>query len=122
MDLIELIGGVLNTPFKRGVNDCNTITLKVLDHIVGTEWEKQCNYTSLAQGKKQLKELGFNSIGDIITQYADIITVPIDGDIWIDGLNAGVVISNRMTGIDDEHKIIKLVPIPTEGTFYRIRK
>lgn len=114
----------LNNPYEYGNNDCNTLALSILDEIAGTEWVKECTYTTYKGGLKRLIELEYDSTGDIIKQYAEPVTVAIDGDIWIDPDNGNmlsVVMSNRMLTVNNEHTKFNLSPME-KGTYYRIRK
>ncbi|EFJ2921977.1 ornithine carbamoyltransferase [Escherichia coli] len=128
MDVYEICKNALEQPYQYGQNDCNILVLKVLDHRAGTDWSIIADYDSLLSGVKQLNELGFESTQDIVLQYSDEVTHQIDGDIWLsedNPLNMGVVISNRMIGIDiddEEHKEFKLIPLPENGKYYRVRK
>ncbi|MGA6742505.1 DUF6950 family protein [Escherichia coli] len=128
MDVYEICKNALEQPYQYGQNDCNILVLKVLDHRAGTDWAIIADYDSLLSGVKQLNDLGFESTQDIVLQYSDEVTHQIDGDIWLsedNPLNMGVVISNRMIGIDiddEEHKEFKLIPLPENGKCYRVRK
>ena len=126
-ELYEIINNALNTEYGYGTNDCNLVALKVLDLRAGTEWSHTAMYDSVKNGLKQLHELGFSSTSEIILQYADEVTHPIDGDIWIaknNSLVMGVIFSNRMLGVNEDHTKFKLIDIAIleEGKFYRIRK
>ncbi|EEY4021941.1 ornithine carbamoyltransferase [Escherichia coli] len=128
MDVYEICKNAIEQPYQYGQNDCNILVLKVLDQRAGTDWSIIADYDSLLRGVKQLNELGFESTQDIILQYSDEVTHQIDGDIWLsedNPLNMGVVISNRMIGIDiddEEYKEFKLIPLPENGKYYRVRK
>ncbi|EPQ3345285.1 MULTISPECIES: DUF6950 family protein [Citrobacter freundii complex] len=125
MDLYTLIMKAMSTTYSLGSNDCNIMALQVIDLRAGTGWEQVAKYKTIKQGIKQLKELGYISTGDIVREYSDEVTHPIDGDIWIDSENPlimGVVFSNRLVGVNTEHNEFKLIAIPLDGKFYRVRK
>lgn len=125
MDLFTIMNEAINTEYKYGKNDCNIVSLKVLDLRAGTDYASQANYTTAKGGIKQIQSLGFLTTGELIKSYADQVTHYIDGDIWIstdNPLMMGVVFSNRLLGVNTEHNKFTLIPITNEGEYYRIRK
>lgn len=125
MILYDIAHNGLSSPYELGKNDCNIMCLRIVDLRAGTAWADTCQYASIKEGIKQLHDLGFSSTGDIIREYADEVTHPIDGDIWIENDNPlimGVIFSNRMIGVNTEHNKFQLNPIRNDGVFYRVRK
>lgn len=125
MDLFTIVSTALSTEYKLGTNDCNLMCLQVLDLRSGTDYSQIAKYKTIKAGVKQLQSLGFISTGDIIIKYSDPVELPIDGDIWISDDNPlimGVVHSNRLIGVDEDHTHFKLIAIPRNGKFYRVRK
>ncbi|EIU0557064.1 ornithine carbamoyltransferase, partial [Escherichia coli] len=56
--------------------------------------------------------------------YADEVEFIIDGDIWLDEENPllmGVVFSDRLLGVDEDHTKFNLIPYK-DGKYYRVRK
>lgn len=124
-EIYKICQDALSTPYAYGTNDCNVVALRIVDLVASTEWVKECKYKTLKGGMAKLQKLGYESTLDIIKQYADVVTAPIDGDIWTDPDNPhvlAIVISNRLLGVDEEHKNFKLIPSRKDGIFYRVRK
>ncbi|WP_213712544.1 DUF6950 family protein [Cedecea lapagei] len=122
--LMEIIIAAHESEYKLGQNDCNIVSLRVLDLIAGTDYADIAKYKTIKTGFKQLNTLGFDSTQDIIRKYADEVDVIIDGDIYLDDydkLIIGVCTSGRVLGVDEEHKEFKLIDRPTDGKYYRIR-
>lgn len=124
MDLYDICSTALNTPYEMGSNDCNILCLRVLDLRAGTDWANIAQYSTVLEGYKQLKDLGYNSTQEIILEYADEVEYIIDGDIWLDEENPllmGVVFSDRLLGVDEDHTKFNLIPFK-DGKYYRVRK
>ncbi|HBA7311513.1 TPA: ornithine carbamoyltransferase, partial [Escherichia coli] len=54
----------------------------------------------------------------------DEVEFIIDGDIWLDEENPllmGVVFSDRLLGVDEDHTKFNLIPFK-DGKYYRVRK
>lgn len=125
MDLFDIIKYSIDNPYQYGKNDCNILCLRILDLRAGINWTEVAQYETLRQGIKQLNELGFDSTVDILLPHMDKVDVVIDGDIWLDDDNPlimGVVFGGRYIGVNKEHTEFKMSTLPTEGTYYRIRK
>ncbi|HAV1973405.1 TPA: ornithine carbamoyltransferase [Enterobacter hormaechei subsp. steigerwaltii] len=123
--IVAICQDAIDSPFKQGSNDCNIIALRVVDVLTGSDWESKCKYKTLKGGLKQLKDLGVEYTIDLILSVLEEVTVPIDGDLWVDPANKHnicIVISGRLLGVTDDHANFALVPKRKDGTYYRIRK
>lgn len=124
-EIVRICQEALDNVYEYGSNDCNIVALRIVDSISGSDWEKECTYTTFIGGMRVLKKLGFESTADIIRECSDEVQVAIDGDIWVDPSDnhaLAIVISDRLLGVDSEHTKFKLIPKRKEGTYYRIRK
>ncbi|MDS0532492.1 ornithine carbamoyltransferase [Klebsiella quasipneumoniae] len=125
MSVYNIAQETLSKPYEYGVNDCNILALRVLDHIAGTEWSTIAKYKSIRTGYNLLKKLGYENTIDIIKEYADEVTHGIDGDIWVndnDKMSLALVMSHRLVCVNDSHTGFELRQMNKQGTYYRIRK
>lgn len=123
--LMDIIIESMEQEYKLGTNDCNIVALRIVDLFAGTDWSKVAKYKTIKAGLKQLNKLGFDSTQDIIKQYCDEVTIPIDGDIWLDEENPlimAVVASGRLLGVNDNHDGFVLINKHQHGKYYRTRK
>lgn len=123
--IVKICQDAIDTPYQYGRNDCNSTVLQMVDLIAGTDLQRNCTYKTFKGGLRKLKELGFESTLEMISEYVDEVQITIDGDIWVDPINPHticIVISNRLLGVNNEHTEFNLVPKRNDGTYYRIRK
>ncbi|HDS8977247.1 TPA: ornithine carbamoyltransferase [Raoultella ornithinolytica] len=121
-EIMLIIETALNSPYEYGTNDCNIVALRIIDLLCGTNWCDIAKYSTLKEGLKQLQDLGFNSTHEIIIKECKEIEVPIDGDIWVDTnnpLQMGIIVSNRLVCINDDHTAFKLDTKKRYGKYYR---
>ncbi|HHA1271506.1 TPA: ornithine carbamoyltransferase [Enterobacter mori] len=121
-EIIKIIEDALADEYQYGTNDCNIVSLRIIDLIKGTDWSTIASYTTLKEGIKQLNDLGFDSTQDIVIQECKQVTIPIDGDIWLDPDNPlimAVVVSGRLLGVNEDHTGFKLINKKQNGTYYR---
>lgn len=123
-ELMKILEWSINTPHKNGTNDCNLIVMKVIDLFAGTSIANR-TYTTVKEGIEGLKKEGWNHTGEIVKEYCDVIEYPIDGDIWLcpdNPLVMAVVVSERILGVNATHDGFELHQLPSNGTYYRVRK
>ena len=121
-EIIKIIEDALSSEYQYGTNDCNIVALRIIDLIKSTEWSSIASYKTLRGGIKQLNDLGFDSTQDIVIQECKQVTIPIDGDIWLDPDNPlvmGIVVSGRLLGVNEDHTSFKLINKKNNGTYYR---
>ncbi|EJD6390023.1 MULTISPECIES: DUF6950 family protein [Klebsiella pneumoniae complex] len=121
-EIMKIIEDAMKQPYEYGKNDCNIVALRIVDLLCGTEWSKVAEYSTLKEGIKQLQDLGFNSTQDIIEKECKQVEVPIDGDIWLDDenpLQMGIIVSNRLICINDDHTAFKLDMKKKNGRYFR---
>ncbi len=121
-EIMSIIETALNSPYEYGTNDCNIVSLRIIDLLCGTSWCDIAKYSTLKEGLKQLQDLGFNSTHEIVIKECKEIEVPIDGDIWVDTnnpLQMGIIVSNRLVCINDDHTAFKLDTKKRYGKYYR---
>lgn len=121
-EIMAIIEDALNNPYEYGKNDCNIVALRIVDLLCGTNWSTVAKYSTLKEGIKQLQELGFNSAQDIIIKECKEVHYPIDGDIWLDNdnpLQMGIIVSNRLICINEDHSEFKLDTKKKNGKYYR---
>lgn len=122
--LIEIVQYTLDNPHELCKNDCNMLVMRVIDLFAGTNVSKR-KYKTIKSGIAGLKKEGFEHTGELVKHYCDEVKFSTDGDIWLDPDNPlimGVVISNRLVGIDSNHEKFILIEKPTKGNYYRLRK
>lgn len=121
-EIIKIIENALADEYQYGTNDCNIVALRIIDLIKSTEWSSIASYKTLREGIKQLNDLGFDSTQDIVIQECKQVSIPIDGDIWLDPDNPlvmGIVVSGRLLGVNEVHTSFKLINKKNNGTYYR---
>lgn len=124
-EIIKIIEDAISNEYAYGTNDCNLIVLKMIDLINGTTSLSIREYSSIKEGIAGLNAEGWNHTGEIVEAYCDEVTHTIDGDIWLDPDNPlimAVVASNRILGVNEDHKGFVLQPKPKKGKYYRVRK
>ncbi|MDV2904906.1 ornithine carbamoyltransferase [Phytobacter diazotrophicus] len=123
-EIYKIIQGSLDNEYGYGTNDCNLTVLKIIDVIAGTTLANR-TYSNIKEGIAGLKKDGFNNTGEVVEKYCDEVKYTIDGDIWLDPDNPlimAVVASNRIVAVNEDHTGFVLMPKPTNGKYYRVRK
>ncbi|MDF2784221.1 MAG: ornithine carbamoyltransferase [Pantoea eucrina] len=123
-EIIDIIQYALDNPYEFGTNDCNIMVMRMVDLIAGTNTADR-KYSNSKEGIKSLKADGYAHTGEIVLKYCDEVEFTIDGDVWLDDENPlimGIVASNRLVGINEEHNKFILTPKPSTGKYYRVRK
>jgi len=126
--IIEITDDVISREYELGQNDCNTLVLRVIDLMAGTDYTNLAlgKYKSITGGKKVFRENGFKHLTDLVTRHCTEVPFPIMGDIYIEegGVNASVILNNTYISVDHENNKFNNKQLPSEmaGKFYRFNK
>lgn len=127
-DIGKLITRVLNSPFERGINDCNLMVLELIDLRCGTEYHKigYGNYSTLKEGYALYQSIGMRNLTSIVEKHCEEVSTPIFGDIAMVGNSHGGIVTQtgRVLVLNSEGTEFVIGEIKElEGIrFYRPRK
>lgn len=124
--IVEITDETISKQYEIGSNDCNILILRHLDTMTGSNYAVLAigQYTTIKDGYKLFKKNGFANIEDVVKTHCTEVDVPIFGDIYINGINASIVLNGTYLQVDHNNNTFSNVPLPKdlEGTFYRINK